>query len=128
MILILIFLDEADLLGDRIAIMSAGKLQCVGSSLFLKARYGVGYTLSVETTGDEAAELLPLINEYIPQAKIEEQKGAKDCSFTLPLSSVGRFPELFRQLDAHKGTLVANYGVRFVIMCCCNHMPKYDNS
>jgi ABC-type multidrug transport system ATPase subunit len=30
------FMDEADLLGDRIAIMSEGQLRCVGSSLFLK--------------------------------------------------------------------------------------------
>ena len=30
------FMDEADLLGDRIAIMGDGKLRCCGSSLFLK--------------------------------------------------------------------------------------------
>ena len=41
------FLDEADLLCDRIAIMSAGKLACVGSPLFLKNRYGTGYTLTL---------------------------------------------------------------------------------
>ena len=32
------FLDEADLLCDRVAIMSAGKLACVGSPVFLKNR------------------------------------------------------------------------------------------
>ena len=32
------FRDEADLLGDRIAIMAEGKLRCSGSSLFLKSR------------------------------------------------------------------------------------------
>jgi len=35
------FMDEADLLGDRIAIMAEGDLQCAGSSLFLKKRYGI---------------------------------------------------------------------------------------
>ena len=39
--------DEADLLGDRIAIMAEGKLLCSGSSLFLKGRYGIGYHLTV---------------------------------------------------------------------------------
>ncbi len=34
------FMDEADLLGDRIAIMAEGHLRCVGSSLFLKKEYG----------------------------------------------------------------------------------------
>lgn len=34
------FMDEADLLGDRIAIMAGGELQCCGSPLFLKTKYG----------------------------------------------------------------------------------------
>jgi ATP-binding cassette subfamily A (ABC1) protein 3 len=33
-------MDEADLLGDRIAIMAGGELQCCGSSFFLKKKYG----------------------------------------------------------------------------------------
>eukprot|EP00636_Phaeomonas_parva_P002754 CAMPEP_0118878728 /NCGR_PEP_ID=MMETSP1163-20130328/18636_1 /TAXON_ID=124430 /ORGANISM="Phaeomonas parva, Strain CCMP2877" /LENGTH=107 /DNA_ID=CAMNT_0006814657 /DNA_START=23 /DNA_END=342 /DNA_ORIENTATION=- len=41
------FMDEADILGDRIAIMAEGVLKCWGSSLFLKKNYGVGYTLTV---------------------------------------------------------------------------------
>lgn len=40
-------MDEADLLGDRIAIISHGKLQCCGSPLFLKSTYGDGYKLTV---------------------------------------------------------------------------------
>lgn len=41
-------MDEADILGDRIAIMSDGQLRCAGSPLFLKKTYGVGYQLTVE--------------------------------------------------------------------------------
>ncbi len=33
-------MEEADVLGDRIAIMADGRLQCCGSSLFLKKQYG----------------------------------------------------------------------------------------
>ncbi|GLI66002.1 hypothetical protein VaNZ11_009613 [Volvox africanus] len=40
-------MEEADILGDRIAIMARGKLRCVGTSLRLKQRFGSGYTLSV---------------------------------------------------------------------------------
>uniref|UniRef100_A0A8C6Y8P9 ATP-binding cassette sub-family A member 2 n=1 Tax=Naja naja TaxID=35670 RepID=A0A8C6Y8P9_NAJNA len=40
-------MDEADLLGDRIAIISHGKLKCCGSPLFLKSTYGDGYRLTV---------------------------------------------------------------------------------
>ena len=41
------FMDEADVLGDRIAIISEGKLQCLGSSLFLKSHFGDGYNLTL---------------------------------------------------------------------------------
>jgi ABC-type multidrug transport system ATPase subunit len=40
-------MDEADILGDRIGIMAGGKLECLGSSMFLKKRYGVGYNVTV---------------------------------------------------------------------------------
>ena len=41
------YMDEADILGDRIGIMTGGKLICLGSSLFLKHRFGVGYNLTM---------------------------------------------------------------------------------
>ena len=34
------FMDEADILGDRIAIMAEGVVKCCGSSMFLKKLYG----------------------------------------------------------------------------------------
>ncbi|KAG1680700.1 ATP-binding cassette sub-family A member 1 [Nymphon striatum] len=40
-------MDEADLLGDRIAIISQGKLRCCGSSLFLKSQFGDGFYLTL---------------------------------------------------------------------------------
>ncbi|XP_029002815.1 phospholipid-transporting ATPase ABCA1 isoform X2 [Betta splendens] len=41
------YMDEAELLGDRIAIISQGKLCCCGSPLFLKSQLGTGYYLTV---------------------------------------------------------------------------------
>ena len=41
------YMDEADILGDRIAIMREGKPDCIGSPLFLKQIYGVGYVLKL---------------------------------------------------------------------------------
>jgi ATP-binding cassette, subfamily A (ABC1), member 3 len=40
-------MDEADFLGDRIAILGHGKLICCGSSVFLKNTFGIGYTLTI---------------------------------------------------------------------------------
>ena len=41
------YMDEADILGDRIAIMAEGRVVCTGSSLFLKKKFGVGYNLVI---------------------------------------------------------------------------------
>ena len=41
------YMDEADILGDRIGIMTGGQVICLGSSLFLKNRFGVGYNLTM---------------------------------------------------------------------------------
>lgn len=46
-------MDEADILGDRIAIISHGKMRCCGSSLFLKKRFGSGYYLTLVRDGTE---------------------------------------------------------------------------
>ena len=40
-------MDEADMLGDRIGIMTKGKMTCLGSSMFLKNRFGVGYVMTI---------------------------------------------------------------------------------
>lgn len=47
------FMDEADILGDRIAIISEGQLQCCGSSMFLKKQFASGYYLTL-VVSDEA--------------------------------------------------------------------------
>ncbi|XP_029110683.1 retinal-specific ATP-binding cassette transporter-like [Scleropages formosus] len=40
-------MDEADLLSDRIAVVSKGRLHCCGSPLFLKSRFGAGFYLTL---------------------------------------------------------------------------------
>ena len=49
------YMDEADILGDRIGIMTGGKLICLGSSLFLKNRFGVGYNLTMVKKSKESS-------------------------------------------------------------------------
>mmetsp|Transcript_43917 Transcript_43917/g.64517 ORF Transcript_43917/g.64517 Transcript_43917/m.64517 type:complete len:2436 (+) Transcript_43917:98-7405(+) len=41
------FMDEADVLSDRVAVMKSGKLQCFGTSPFLKKTFGLGYSLTI---------------------------------------------------------------------------------
>ena len=39
-------MEEADILGDRVAIMAAGQLQALGTSLHLKNLFGGGKSLT----------------------------------------------------------------------------------
>ncbi len=67
------FMDEADLLGDRIAIINNGKLVCVGSSLFLRSRFGNGYylTLVVDDGSDnKESELENILEEDKVDAQV----------------------------------------------------------
>ena len=41
------YMDEADILGDRIGIMNQGSMTVLGSSLFLKRTFGEGYEMSI---------------------------------------------------------------------------------
>lgn len=40
-------MEEADILGDRIGIMTRGELRCIGSGLRLKRKFGSGFKLSI---------------------------------------------------------------------------------
>jgi ABC-type multidrug transport system ATPase subunit len=62
-------MDEADFLSDRIAIMSNGKIQCLGSSLFLKSRFGVHYYLNVEKENEEKSDALDKAVSLVPMKK-----------------------------------------------------------
>jgi ATP-binding cassette subfamily A (ABC1) protein 3 len=52
------YMDEADVLGDRIGIMAQGSLMCLGSSLFLKNRFGAGYKLTMVKESKQPNELI----------------------------------------------------------------------
>jgi ATP-binding cassette subfamily A (ABC1) protein 3 len=58
------YMDEADVLGDRIGIMAQGQMMCLGSSLFLKNRFGAGYKLTMVKQSKEKNNLIfPLLRE-----------------------------------------------------------------
>lgn len=69
------FMEEADVLGDRIAIINQGRLICNGSPMFLKRAYNTGYVLKVETKpGCDVDELTQVIRQHVPSATLENRK------------------------------------------------------
>uniref|UniRef100_A0A4W5NQN0 P-type phospholipid transporter n=1 Tax=Hucho hucho TaxID=62062 RepID=A0A4W5NQN0_9TELE len=118
-------MDEADILGDRIAIISHGKLCCVGSSLFLKNQLGTGYYLTLVKKGpepslslgseheSEAATIGNLIFKHVPAARMVEDLG-HELTYILPYGAAkdGAFVELFKDMDDRLPDLgISSYGV-----------------
>nr|XP_053637031.1 ATP-binding cassette sub-family A member 9-like isoform X2 [Cherax quadricarinatus] len=56
------FMDEADILADRKAVVSRGRLRCCGSSLFLKNKFGLGYHLTYVYCRSVLCEIFILFN------------------------------------------------------------------
>ncbi|CAL9192995.1 unnamed protein product [Musa hybrid cultivar] len=91
-------MDEADVLGDRIAIMANGRLRCCGSSLFLKHRYGVGYTLTIVQTSPGVSVATDIVHRHVPTATCLSNVGT-EISFRLPLASSTSFENMFREIE-----------------------------
>ncbi|OQS02783.1 ATP-binding Cassette (ABC) Superfamily [Thraustotheca clavata] len=106
-------MDEADILGDRIAILAEGQLRCCGSSLFLKNKYGAGYSLSLIKSSEsfDLPTLSTLVNSFVPAAKVLSNVGT-EIAYQLPLDAAHAFPALFAALDKSLDKLhVVSYGI-----------------
>ena len=65
------YMEEADILGDSIAIMHNGGLHSWGSSFYLKSRLGVGYNMSVTMQKDcDPAKVEDVVRRYITRADV----------------------------------------------------------
>uniref|UniRef100_A0A8C0WAD8 ABC transporter domain-containing protein n=1 Tax=Castor canadensis TaxID=51338 RepID=A0A8C0WAD8_CASCN len=110
------FMDEADLLGDRIAIMAKGELQCCGSSLFLKQKYGTGYYMTLlKTPCCDTEKLCHLIYHHIPNA-ILESNVAEELIYILPKDSIHRIHKFPLSLGPKGHYLSINllFGIAFL--------------
>uniref|UniRef100_A0A7M4G1M9 P-type phospholipid transporter n=1 Tax=Crocodylus porosus TaxID=8502 RepID=A0A7M4G1M9_CROPO len=121
-------MDEADILGDRIAIISQGKLYCSGSPIFLKNIFGTGFYLTLvrkmknirckerkdvvstqcpyNSHNLQSANEYPwdnlttLIHHHIPEAKLIENIG-QELIYLLPSKDFKQssYASLFRELE-----------------------------
>ncbi|GMF31471.1 unnamed protein product [Phytophthora lilii] len=117
MVLTTHFMDEADILGDRIAIMAEGELRCCGSALYLKNQFGVGYNLTiVKEENCDDSKVIDFISRYIPSSRVLSNVGT-EIAFQLPLDSSSKFPAMFHKLDDNLHKLqVLSYGISVTTM------------
>uniref|UniRef100_A0A674KC05 ATP binding cassette subfamily A member 10 n=1 Tax=Terrapene triunguis TaxID=2587831 RepID=A0A674KC05_9SAUR len=103
--------DEADIVADRKAFISHGRLKCVGSSLFLKRKWGIGYHLSLHINDScDSAKMTSLVQQHIPNSKLSGQSH-EELIYMLPFENVDKFPELFCDLDTHACQEILSYGI-----------------
>lgn len=111
------FMDEADILGDRIAIMTDGVVKCCGTSLFLKKLYGAGYHMViVKSKTCNVDHLTKMIQSYIPTANKESEISA-EVSYLLPFSESAKFEKLFTDVEKNFPQLgITSFGVSATTM------------
>eukprot|EP00475_Leptophrys_vorax_P029658 TRINITY_DN4376_c0_g2_i5.p1 TRINITY_DN4376_c0_g2~~TRINITY_DN4376_c0_g2_i5.p1 ORF type:complete len:983 (+),score=58.52 TRINITY_DN4376_c0_g2_i5:142-3090(+) len=77
-------MEEADILGDRIAIMARGRLRCIGTSIHLKNRFGAGFVVTVgvqSSTGLSVPSALDLQAEQQMKSAAAEKAAAVKAFF-----------------------------------------------
>uniref|UniRef100_A0A182WCA7 ABC transporter domain-containing protein n=1 Tax=Anopheles minimus TaxID=112268 RepID=A0A182WCA7_9DIPT len=111
------FMDEADVLGDRIAIMAEGKLKAVGSPFFLKKTFGVGYRLiCVKDSHCDKQRLLAILRKYIPDVTIDTDIGS-ELSFVLKEDYLDVFQRLLEDIEQQMTSCgITSYGISLTTM------------
>ena len=105
-------MDEADLLSDRIGIIARGEMECFGTPLYLKGKYGKGYSVIFDMLSGYTPGLLgDLIRKYVPTAKLVHTTD-QEQAFMLPNGNRAAFIDLFRKVEQDKERLSINsFGV-----------------
>lgn len=61
-------MEEADILADRLSIMVKGKLKCLGTSFYLKQKYGDGHRIALNIDDSKSEEVFKIIKKLFPKA------------------------------------------------------------
>ncbi|XP_022216983.2 phospholipid-transporting ATPase ABCA3-like isoform X2 [Drosophila obscura] len=105
-------MDEGEVLADRIAIISDGRLRCLGSLAFLKKQNETSYLLTCEKGPNcNVSRLTQLIAGHVPNTLPQSNIGS-DVSYRLPHRYLGSFGSLFSDLEQEKEQLdVVGFGL-----------------
>ncbi|KAJ3333019.1 hypothetical protein HDU76_012103 [Blyttiomyces sp. JEL0837] len=101
-------IEEADVLGDRIAIMAHGRLRAIGNSISLKNKYRAGYRISVIT--DNPNEMKRHVSAQVPNARLEDDS-AGALIYQFPISSTYAIPGFVKWLEENREGLTKAWGI-----------------
>ena len=127
------YMDEADVLGDRIGIMAAGKILCLGSSLFLKNRFGSGYKITmVKKLKTKNEKVGPFLNSIFGNVELLSEVSSEIC-FKISQDQAYLFEQFFQEFDQKLDELdIVSYGISMTtleeVFIAANHMLDDDNA
>ena len=93
--------------------MGDGHMVCCRSSLFLKNKYGIGYSITFTKSSPDQSSgpILDTIRKYVPDCEILTDV-ATDLAIQVSMEHVSKFPALFNELDGSKDKLkYVEYGI-----------------
>lgn len=96
-------MEEADALGQEIAIMSHGQLVAFGSSMRLKRRFGAGYSLRLVTPSASAPALRANVQALLPDATLVDDS-AGSLTFAVSEEAMRGSGPLLRYIESLQAT------------------------
>jgi ABC-type multidrug transport system ATPase subunit len=107
-------MEEADVLCERIGIMGAGDMQCIGTAAQLKSRFGAGYRLSlhIKDKSNEAAEAAKkVVIDLCANAKLLNEPMGGILDFELPSAEV-KLSVVYTAIEAERDRLgILDWGI-----------------
>jgi ATP-binding cassette, subfamily A (ABC1), member 3 len=107
------FMEEADALSDRIAIMNHGEVKCCGSPLYLKNTFGSGYRLTLSKKQEifKLESFKQILDSTINDYKIETNIAAEMC-ILIPFESSNKLPNILNNIEKSKQEMgIDGYGI-----------------
>lgn len=103
-------MEEADVLGDRIAIMAKGNLLAIGNSIHLKSKFGAGYRISLITNESDSVDVKKDFDSIIPGCILEDDS-AGALIYQCPPSSIPNIPAFAAWVEKNEENRIKNWGI-----------------
>ncbi|KAL5816491.1 hypothetical protein ACOSQ3_024869 [Xanthoceras sorbifolium] len=96
-------MEEADSLGDRIAIMARGRVRCIGTSIRLKSKFGAGFIANVSFTGsnNDPEAVKHFSEHHVSVVPKEETKS--HMTYVIPHDRERTLTNFFAELEDRQG-------------------------
>ena len=100
------FLDEAEVLSDRVAILVGGNIFALGSVEYINKNFGVGYHLILTSksqdhslTTEQKIEIDKIVKSTISSASQSDQSSEDILEYILPNLARDKYAALFQKIE-----------------------------